>query len=92
MRPLIKRLLAGAAAGSLLLVFCTASATEILRGDINGDGVINSADQRLLLQAQGGSAALSDLNSDGLVDDVDADLLWQLTFGSLTAEELEQLR
>lgn len=92
MKPLIKRLLAGMAAGSLLLVFCTASASEVLRGDLNGDGVINSADQRLLLQAQGGSAAMADLSGDGLVDDVDADLLWRLTFGSLTAEELEQLR
>lgn len=45
------------------------------RGDISGDGVINSADLTALLSAYGTKAAKCDINADGIVNSQDLTIL-----------------
>jgi len=44
-------------------------------GDLNGDGVVDTADLGILLAAFGSSDAVADLNGDGIVDTADLGLL-----------------
>ncbi|MBQ2939196.1 MAG: hypothetical protein IJE00_02395 [Clostridia bacterium] len=87
MRPTLIKITAAVAVGALLLAVCPTAAEPTPRrsGDLNDDGIVNSADQRLLLQATGGAA---DLDQNNVVDDRDADLLWRLSLGMLTEDEL----
>ena len=48
---------------------------EILRGDINGDGSVNSADLGILLSSWGTSGGPADLNGDGSVNSADLGIL-----------------
>ena len=44
------------------------------RADLNGDGVVNSADLTILLAAWGGSG-VGDLNNDGIINGADLTIL-----------------
>lgn len=63
---------------------CLKSEASVIRGDINDDGVISSADAVLLAQhlaeltsLTGGSAEAADVNADGVISSADAVLLAQ---------------
>jgi hypothetical protein len=53
----------------------TADACEARVGDLDGDGVVGSADLTILLGAWGGGAGPADLNSDGTVGAADLTIL-----------------
>jgi hypothetical protein len=44
-------------------------------GDLNGDGIINSIDLGILLNAWGASGSSADLNGNGIVDSADIAVL-----------------
>ena len=66
---------------SMLLILISANA-QTLRGDVNGDGKINSTDALLILQSATGvvnltdnQKKLADVNGDGKVNAVDLTLV-----------------
>ena len=67
MRPTLIKITAAVAVGALLLAVCPTAAEPTPRrsGDLNDDGIVNSADQRLLLQATGGAADLDQNRRSG---------------------------
>ena len=66
--------------------YLSVSYADILTGDFNGDGVVDSADYTVWRDAEGydktGNAA--DANGDGRVDTADYDL-WAANFGATAA-------
>jgi len=56
-------------------------ATELV-GDLNGDGVVDTADLGILLAAFGSNDPTADLNNDGIVDTADLGILLA-AFGSM---------
>jgi hypothetical protein len=52
-----------------------AEGTRVLRGDVNGDGVVNATDLGTLLAAWGSSQASCDLDGNGTVNGVDLAIL-----------------
>ena len=48
---------------------------ELMAGDLNGDGIINSIDLGILLNAWGASGSSADLNGNGIVDSADIAVL-----------------
>jgi hypothetical protein len=59
-------------------------------GDVNGDGVVDSTDARLVLQYalkkidKLGVFNVADVNGDGRVDTTDADLILKYAVGKIT--------
>lgn len=65
--------------------------TEGIKGDVNGDGKVDTTDARLTLQHAVGKISLNasqqsagDVNSDGKVDTTDARLILQYAVGKIT--------
>jgi parallel beta-helix repeat protein len=63
-------------------------ASDHIQGDVNGDGVVDSADALMALQAALGQRTLSDeefnaadLNGDGVIDSADVTLILRLAVG-----------
>ncbi|MEL6329568.1 MAG: dockerin type I repeat-containing protein [Planctomycetota bacterium] len=54
---------------------------EVIRGDLNGDGVVSVFDISVLLRALGTDDPDADLNSDGIVDSTNVQILIDLIFG-----------
>lgn len=89
-----KRWVALAVSGCILLL-CVGSALAVpaesfLKGDLNNDGAINSADARLLWRYLDNGYTLSaeqlacaDMNGNGLINTIDAKLLWQAACGNV---------
>ncbi|MCB9846891.1 MAG: hypothetical protein H6814_00615 [Phycisphaeraceae bacterium] len=57
------------------VLFIAPKGLDGLVGDINGDGIVDTADLGVLLGAFGGSDPMADLNGDGVVDTADLGLL-----------------
>ena len=62
-----------------------------LLGDVNGDGLVDTTDAKLIMQydlslidASGLDLSVADVNGDGLVDTTDAKLIMQLDLGLIT--------
>lgn len=61
------------------------------KGDVNGDGVVDTTDARIILQAAVGKLSLTDaqkvladINGDGVIDTTDARLILQTAVGKAT--------
>lgn len=66
----------------------------VVKGDVNGDGLINAIDAMLVRRAQdgfitltGAQSAAADVNGDGSIDSVDAALILQYSVGTITVFE-----
>ena len=64
---------------------------DVLMGDVNGDGAINTRDAKLIMQLELGlidaanlNVAALDVNGDGAVNTRDAKLIMQLELGLIT--------
>ena len=85
-----------ALAAAMLLGLCSimtadAAPDAVLIGDVNRDGVVDTTDARLLLQAAVGSLeedsalrVFGDVNQDGRVDTADARLILQYAVGKIS--------
>jgi len=70
------------------------SAADGLKGDVDGNGVVNTADARMVLQSMVGKLTLTeeqtlraDINGDGKIDTVDARLILQYIVGKINSLE-----
>ena len=79
--------------GSTLVIMCCAS-TATIRGDLNGDGIVNVIDVNIIKRVLAGVVTLdskvekaADLNSDGSINSIDSNLLSRKIAGNTDPSE-----
>ena len=77
--------------GGTLTWIAAGGAAEVLLGDVNGDGAVDTTDAKLVMQydlgligADGLDLSVADVNADDAIDTTDAKLIMQLDLGLIT--------